>query len=246
MLWGCFAAGKTGALHKIDRIKENDPYSHNSIIRVYNYSKHCTLTLTGTGEEEEKRYPDITEINKGKKPDFTDNYMNAKGIILRAMEQIRLKTCVDFKPREAEPNYLFIIEDEGCYSYVGIQRWGNQSLSIGLGCGHIAIIEHEFLHALGWHEQSRYDRDDHVTIVWENIEEGKEHNFEKRSASQTSTLGTQFDYTSVMHYGKDDFTNGNGSTIITKQPEYQDVTGQGMDMSSNDVLKLNTLYNCSK
>ncbi|KAK6326643.1 hypothetical protein J4Q44_G00022880 [Coregonus suidteri] len=172
--------------------------------------------------------------------------MNAKGIILRSMEQIRLKTCVDFKPREAEPNYLLIIEDEGCYSYVGNQRWGNQSLSIGLGCGHIAIIEHEFLHALGfWHEQSRYDRDDHVTIVWENIEEGKEHNFEKRSASQTSTLGTPYDYTSVMHYGKDDFTNGNGSTIITKQPEYQNVIGQRLDMSFNDVLKLNTLYNCN-
>ncbi|XP_014057058.2 meprin A subunit beta isoform X1 [Salmo salar] len=231
--------------------------------------------IAGAGEEEE-RYPDITEINKdldlhegdimlpsggARNTILGDQYrwgipvpyvldesldMNAKGIILRAMEQIRLKTCVDFKPREAEPNYLFIIEDEGCYSYVGNQRWGNQSLSIGLGCGHIAIIEHEFLHALGfWHEQSRYDRDDHVTIVWENIEEGKEHNFEKRSASQTSTLGTPFDYTSVMHYGKEDFTNGNGSTIITKQPEYQDVIGQRLDMSSNDVLKLNTLYNCT-
>ncbi|XP_029574975.1 meprin A subunit beta-like [Salmo trutta] len=48
-----------------------------------------------------------------------------------------------------------------------------------------------------------------------------------------------------MHYGNEDFTNGNGSTIITKQPEYQDVIGQRLDMSSNDVLKLNTLHNCT-
>ena len=48
-----------------------------------------------------------------------------------------------------------------------------------------------------------------------------------------------------MHYGKDAFTNGNGSTIITLQPEFQDVIGQRLEMSPNDVLKINLLYNCS-
>uniref|UniRef100_A0A667XYQ5 Metalloendopeptidase n=1 Tax=Myripristis murdjan TaxID=586833 RepID=A0A667XYQ5_9TELE len=172
--------------------------------------------------------------------------LNAKGVILRAFEQIRLKTCVDFKPREEEPHYILVIKDDGCWSYVGNQHGGNQSLSIGQWCDHIAIVEHEFLHALGfWHEQSRYDRDDHVTIVWENIEEGKEHNFLKHTSSSTTTLGTPYDYLSVMHYDKDAFSNGNGSTIITNQPEYQDIIGQRQDMSANDILKLRMLYNCT-
>lgn len=50
---------------------------------------------------------------------------------------------------------------------------GKQRLSIGAGCDRIATIEHEFLHALGfWHEQSRADRDDYVTIMWDRIDAG--------------------------------------------------------------------------
>uniref|UniRef100_A0A4W5M9I1 Metalloendopeptidase n=1 Tax=Hucho hucho TaxID=62062 RepID=A0A4W5M9I1_9TELE len=144
-------------------------------------------------------------------------YMNTKGIIMRALDQFRLKTCMDFK---TFPN--------------------GQVVSIGQNCYIIAIVEHELLHALGfWHEQSRYDRDEYVTIVYENILEGYQNNFNKYSENDTTTLGTPYDCYSVMHYSKDAFTNGNGSTIITKQPEFQDVFGQWLKISSNDVLKLN-------
>uniref|UniRef100_A0A8C4N4Q0 Metalloendopeptidase n=1 Tax=Eptatretus burgeri TaxID=7764 RepID=A0A8C4N4Q0_EPTBU len=62
---------------------------------------------------------------------------------------------------------------EVCWSYVGKQR-GRQKLSIGTGCDGIAIVEHELLHALGiWHEQSRTDRDDYVTIQSLNIKKGE-------------------------------------------------------------------------
>ncbi|KAG5270978.1 hypothetical protein AALO_G00174500 [Alosa alosa] len=45
-----------------------------------------------------------------------------------------------------------------------------QTLSIGTYCDHISVVEHEFLHALGFlHEQSRYDRKDFITINWYNI-----------------------------------------------------------------------------
>lgn len=40
-----------------------------------------------------------------------------------------------------------------------------------------------------------------------------------------------YDYTSVMHYGKDAFSNGNGSTIITNLPEYPNTIGQRLEMS---------------
>lgn len=60
-----------------------------------------------------------------------------------------------------------------CFSYVGKVLVNGQELSIGAFCDHIAIVEHEILHALGFfHEQSRHDRDDYVEIVFENIQSG--------------------------------------------------------------------------
>ncbi|XP_062386864.1 meprin A subunit beta-like [Sardina pilchardus] len=118
-----------------------------------------------------------------------------------------------------------------------------QSLSIGKGCEDLAIAEHEILHALGfWHEQSRPDRDDYVEIVWDNIVTGSENNFLKQTAD---TLGSQYDYRSIMHYSSNAFSNGVGPTIKTLDPHFQDVIGQRQEMSEVDVWKLNTFYYCS-
>ncbi|XP_056123669.1 meprin A subunit beta-like [Rhinichthys klamathensis goyatoka] len=169
--------------------------------------------------------------------------MNYKGIILRAFEQFRLKSCIDFKPRAAEDFYISVESLEGCWSYVGRSSPGGQTLSIGNNCGKKAVVEHEFLHALGfWHEQSRYDRDDYVTINFENIIKGHVTNFNKYRENVTTS---PYDYYSVMHYDKNAFSNGNGSTIITKLPEFQDVIGQRLDISEYDAIELNKLYKCN-
>ena len=66
----------------------------------------------------------------------------------------------------------------------------------------IGVTIHELLHSLGLHhEQNRHDRDDYVTVIWDNIKEGSTHNFEKKSATDFPTFGTKYDYLSIMHYG---------------------------------------------
>ncbi|XP_073728825.1 meprin A subunit beta-like [Misgurnus anguillicaudatus] len=222
----------------------------------------------------EREWKDIPEINKGlhlKEGDIMvpkerstilgDQYrwqipvpyvlsshldINYRGVILRAFEQFRLKSCIDFKPRTTEDYYISVERLEGCWSYIGRSFFQGQKLSIGDGCGIIAIVEHEFLHALGfYHEQSRYDRDDYVTINYENIIAVQKSNFDKYGENVTSLQGTPYDYMSVMHYDKNAFSNGIGSTIITKHPEFQDVIGQRMDMSEYDAIELNKLYSCN-
>ncbi|KAL1254555.1 hypothetical protein QQF64_016784 [Cirrhinus molitorella] len=172
--------------------------------------------------------------------------INAKGVILKALEQYRLKTCIDFKPWAGEPNYISVFKGSGCYSYVGNRHVGKQELSIGTNCDRLGTVEHEFLHALGfWHEQSRSDRDDYVTIVWDQIEAGKEHNFNSYDETESSNLGVPYDYGSVMHYSKTSFNIASEPTIVTKIPEFLNVIGQRMEFSDSDILKLNRLYNCT-
>ncbi|XP_028327216.1 meprin A subunit beta-like isoform X2 [Gouania willdenowi] len=172
--------------------------------------------------------------------------INAKGVIVKAMDQFRLKTCIDFKPRDEETYYISFQKLNGCFSYIGQALANGQTLSIGRYCDEISTVEHEILHALGfYHEQSRYDRDNYVTIVEENVIEGFIHNFRKVESTQSTTNGVEYDYSSVMHYGQNAFSNGNGTTINTIDPAYQEVIGQRLEMSPRDVQEVNLLYSCN-
>ncbi|KAK5618313.1 Meprin A subunit beta [Crenichthys baileyi] len=173
--------------------------------------------------------------------------INAKGVILKAFDQYRLKTCIDFTPWKGEEHYISVFKGNGCYSSVGNRRIGKQQLSIGANCDTLGTVEHEFLHALGfWHEQSRADRDDYVNIIWEQIEPGKEHNFNTYDDTVSDALGVPYDYGSVMHYSKTAFNINSEPTIVTKIPQFMDVIGQRMGFSASDLTKLNLLYNCTK
>ena len=47
-------------------------------------------------------------------------------------------------------------------------------MSIGHNCEYLHVMLHELGHVIGfWHEQSRPDRDEHVTIVWKNVVRGR-------------------------------------------------------------------------
>ncbi|NXV41199.1 MEP1A protein, partial [Uria aalge] len=171
--------------------------------------------------------------------------LNAKGVILQAFEMFRLKSCVDFKPYEGERTYIFFRKEIGCWSMVGDLQTG-QNLSIGAGCDYRAIVEHEILHALGfYHEQSRMDRDDYVTIWWDEIITDKEHNFLKYDDNFITDLNTPYDYESLMHYEPFSFNkNESIPTITAKIPAFNNIIGQRLDFSAIDLERLNRMYNC--
>lgn len=155
------------------------------------------------------------------------------------------RDCIKLVPRTIETNYVRIYSGSGCSSSVGKQvALGPQNLSLGPGCLVNAIVAHEFLHALGfWHEQSRPDRDEHITVMYDNIEDGRENNFNKYETNQVDYLGQPYDYDSVMHYSGYGFSKNGEPTIV---PKVQGVIiGQRKYLSPIDIAEVRAFYNCN-
>ena len=58
---------------------------------------------------------------------------------------------------------------------MGRRGGGPQAISIGKNCDKFGIVVHELGHVIGfWHEHTRPDRDNHIEIVYQNIQEGRD------------------------------------------------------------------------
>ena len=135
------------------------------------------------------------------------------------------------------PNYVYFKPASGCWSYVGMQG-GRQDIGLAGGCSTGSTI-HEIGHALGcWHEQSREDRDRHIVIHWENIQSGREHNFNQH-ITDGDDIGP-YDYGSIMHYGTTAFSQNGQPTITTIPPGIP--IGQRSGLSQNDINTIHTIY----
>lgn len=138
-----------------------------------------------------------------------------------------------------------VISGRGCYSGIGPKWWSEASteLSLGQGCEFKSIAMHEALHALGLHhEQARSDRDEYVTINWENIIRGYESNFRIDRDSDTGSL---YDILSIMHYTSKAFASNGQPTIVPKDPSNAKFLGNSMGLSELDAKMLCKMYNCS-
>jgi len=172
---------------------------------------------------------------------------------MRQMEsqiQVNDIPCIQFRPKTADDLIFITIQNgSGCSAYVGYLEPYQLTRAVTLmyappyTCMITGIIQHELLHVLGfYHEQSRPDRDDYVTIQYANIISGTENNFAKYSEVDIDLLQTSYDYGSVMHYESDAFSANGLRTIIPKNATA--VIGQRTGMSPIDILEVQRYYGC--
>ncbi|ASZ10657.1 M12 family metallopeptidase [Chitinophaga pendula] len=139
---------------------------------------------------------------------------------------------------ESISNYINVIQDDGCYSSIGMVK-GAQDLSIGSGCSTGNAI-HEIGHAVGlYHEQSRRDRDKYIIIYTANIDSGKAGNFNKYASGNGFELDT-LDFGSIMMYPYNAFSK-NGKPTITKK-DGTTYTTQRRALSQGDLDAVEHMY----
>lgn len=177
--------------------------------------------------------------------------------ILWAINHINSSSNVCLAPRASEPDYVEFVYVEGICGRSRIGKrpsGGRQTISVGDRCGSSTqgSAAHEIMHALGfYHEQSRDDRNSHVTVNTANILAGKAHNFERYNQSfwhnffpEGENIGS-YDYGSLMHYGATAFgkPSPSGGRMVTIVPTRSGATiGQRSRLSATDVRGINTLY----
>jgi hypothetical protein len=174
--------------------------------------------------------------------DFSSSLRTDITLIMSTMES--KLGVIKFVPRTNEVDYIELVEDDqNCASYVG-RIGGNQEVFLHPDCVTQGIFEHEIMHVLGvFHEHTRTDRDDYVDVHFENIMEGYDGNFLRRSSDHTTDLGVGYDYGSVMHYGEYDFSKDWG--VLKTIDARGQVVGQRDGMSPEDIEQLRLMYKCS-
>uniref|UniRef100_A0A6Q2X9H3 Metalloendopeptidase n=1 Tax=Esox lucius TaxID=8010 RepID=A0A6Q2X9H3_ESOLU len=172
-----------------------------------------------------------------------------RAMFKQAMRHWEKQTCVTFIEKTDEESYIvFTYRPCGCCSYVGRRGNGPQAISIGKNCDKFGIVVHELGHVIGfWHEHTRPDRDDHVTIIRDNIQPGQEYNFLKMEPGEVNSLGEPYDFDSIMHYARNTFSRGMFlDTILPSRDEegIRPAIGQRTRLSKGDIAQARKLYRC--
>lgn len=184
--------------------------------------------------------------------EFASNtgYSDAKKqLVVESLALLNQKSgdCVKFRPKtDSDADYVQIVNGGGCSSYVG--RMGERqviTLANDDFCLSKSTIIHEFMHALGvWHELSRPDRDNYVTVIYKNIQGKYRKNFDKRYGK--SYYGSEYSYGSVMHYSAYAASKNGEKVIVAPDGIVLEYTNIDDDiLSTADIKSLRGYYECT-
>jgi hypothetical protein len=189
--------------------------------------------------------------------------------ILAAMLDITNKTGILFYPATAETEDYVLIDvtkpgDVGSSAAIGRQG-GKQSFNLQPShCNEPDVIQHELLHSLGMHHtQKRWDRDNFIEILWDNISENEKYNFKKMEnykdiyrryfcdgitdlecKEMWTYFPLKYDYYSIMHYSPYVFSKNDEPTLKPKNEKIKNIGG--VKLSESDIGFLMKLYQTKK
>ena len=232
---------------------------YDMALNDYNYADEWNETILGP-RESSRRILGAVGLGVNLWKDNTVKYKFSsylpgftKKLVRNAMREIELNTCVRFQEKpDAILRYLSIEPSaEKCEANIGAPAHGIHIIRLSesnaqrtIGCIYPTVV-HELLHALGFsHTQTRSDRDKFVTIIWSRIPWYNRKDFSKQTTSwfPKDPKAKEYDYKSVMHYSRNQFSVNGRNTIDAGKNT--DVIGTGYRMSERDIMQINELYGC--
>ena len=177
-------------------------------------------------------------------PNLTDDQ---KEYIVKIGNVLDNKRVIKMRPYNPNKDKAYVYFKKGsshCYAEVGYTGSVTQ-VALNEKCGYGEIF-HEVFHVLGFfHEQNRFDRDEHIKILWENIDEEHWPQFEKfpqeslPDALQNPQV-TPFSFYTFMLYRPTAFSNNSDYSIVTTSG---DPYSQILEPTTEDFRRARLLYN---
>ena len=158
-----------------------------------------------------------------------------------AMAHWEANTPIRFVARTTQRGYVLFRNGSGCSANVGYSG-GLQYVNLGGGCSTGSTI-HEIGHTVGlWHEHSRVDRANHITVNYSNIAPGYEYAFDTYTAQGFDGFdyGGTLDLSSIMMYGPYDFSKNGLPTITRNDGSLYTVQRNGL--SPLDIATVQAMY----
>jgi hypothetical protein len=175
---------------------------------------------------------------------------DVKQKIYNALRNLSQKTqgCVSFTELSSLPSKgsktpsVEVKPTGGCFSIVGMSDgyWGPQQMTLGPNCYDEGLIQHEFMHALGFfHEQDRPDRAQTIRFNWDNIHT---QSCDLYKMCKTCKVFGPYDTESIMHYA------GNIAACDWNKPAMIRLDGRKIEynkvLTQGDINKVRTYYEC--
>lgn len=161
-----------------------------------------------------------------------------------AMQNIAAQTEISFvETSKTGQYYMKFTKSDSNSSLIGMTNGGNTIYFASNQA--VGVYMHEIMHSLGYfHEHTRSDRDNYVTILTSNIQTGKQKQFEKYEKKYDGYDIGDFDYKSIMLYGSDFFAKDGTYSLTTTGGGY--ISANRQNLSSGDKEGLKFIYGPEK